>query len=77
MCSSAAPPATAAELCSSPASDRGAAKAKGLSETALQSIVKVFTVHSSPNYVLPWQNKPQRESTGASRAGARVLRGCR
>ncbi len=42
-----------------------AAKAQGLSEAALQSIVKVFTVHSSPNYYMPWQNKPQRESTGA------------
>ena len=51
MCSTAAPPA---------------AKARGLSEAALQSIVKVFTVHSSPNYFMPWQNKPQRESTGAS-----------
>ena len=31
----------------------------------LQSIVKVFTVHSSPNYFMPWQNKPQRESSGS------------
>ena len=26
---------------------------------------QVFTVHSSPNYFMPWQNKPQRESTGS------------
>ena len=31
----------------------------------LQSIVKVFTVHSSPNYFMPWQNKPQRETSGS------------
>lgn len=30
----------------------------------LDSIVKVFTVHSRPNYFLPWQNHPKRESTG-------------
>jgi hypothetical protein len=41
--------------------------AQVLSEASLQSIVKVFTVHSSPNYYMPWQNKPQRESTGARR----------
>ncbi|MCO5548496.1 hypothetical protein L7F22_001956 [Adiantum nelumboides] len=32
---------------------------------ALDSVVKVFTVSSSPNYFLPWQNKPQREITGS------------
>jgi hypothetical protein len=31
----------------------------------LDSVVKVFTVSSSPNYFLPWQNKPQREITGS------------
>ncbi|KAL6765377.1 trypsin family [Haematococcus lacustris] len=30
----------------------------------LDSIVKVFTVHSRPNHFLPWQNHPKRESTG-------------
>ena len=25
----------------------------------------MFTVHSSPNYFMPWQNKPQRESSGS------------
>ncbi|WOL15610.1 protease Do-like 10, mitochondrial [Canna indica] len=34
-------------------------------ELALDSVVKVFTVSSSPNYFLPWQNKAQRESTGS------------
>ena len=33
--------------------------------SALDSVVKVFTVASSPNYWLPWQNKPQREMTGS------------
>jgi S1-C subfamily serine protease len=30
----------------------------------LDSIVKVYTVHSRPNYFLPWQNHPKRESSG-------------
>jgi hypothetical protein len=47
--------------------------AQVLSEASLQSIVKVFTVHSSPNYYMPWQNKPQRESTGAKRAAGVLL----
>lgn len=34
-------------------------------ELALDSVVKIFTVSSSPNYALPWQNKSQRESTGS------------
>ena len=50
--------------------------AQWLSEASLQSIVKVFTVHSSPNYYMPWQNKPQRESTGAfAAAGSARLQG--
>jgi len=36
-----------------------------LGEAALASIVKVFTVHSAPSHYMPWQNKPQRESTGS------------
>lgn len=34
-------------------------------ELALDSVVKIFTVSSSPSYFLPWQNKSQRESTGS------------
>lgn len=34
-------------------------------ELALDSVVKIFTVSSSPSYFLPWQNKPQRESMGS------------
>ncbi|XP_073118014.1 uncharacterized protein [Elaeis guineensis] len=34
-------------------------------ELALDSVVKVFMVSSSPNYSLPWQNKSQRESMGS------------
>lgn len=34
-------------------------------DRVLDSIVKVFTVHSRPNYFMPWQQKPQRESTGS------------
>lgn len=33
---------------------------------ALSSVAKVFTTHSSPDYMLPWQLKPQRESTGSA-----------
>jgi hypothetical protein len=36
-------------------------------ELALDSVVKVFTVSSSPNYVVPWQNKAQRESMGSGK----------
>lgn len=31
----------------------------------LDAVVKIFTVTSSPNYFLPWQNKPQREVSGS------------
>lgn len=34
-------------------------------ELALDSVVKIFTVSTTPNYSLPWQNKSQRESTGS------------
>ncbi|WRX23812.1 PDZ domain - like 6 [Theobroma cacao] len=34
-------------------------------ELALDSVVKIFTVTSSPNYFLPWQNKSQRETMGS------------
>jgi hypothetical protein len=34
-------------------------------EEILQSIVKVFTVSSSPNFFMPWQNKTQSEKTGS------------
>lgn len=36
-------------------------------ELALDSVVKIFTVSSSPNYFLPWQNKSQRESMGSGK----------
>ncbi|CAH9072988.1 unnamed protein product [Cuscuta epithymum] len=44
-------------------------------ELALDSVVKIFTVSSSPNYFLPWQNKSQRESTGSGFviSGKRIL----
>ncbi|GLI61623.1 hypothetical protein VaNZ11_004041 [Volvox africanus] len=32
--------------------------------SVLDSIIKIYTVHSRPNYTLPWQNQPKRESTG-------------
>ncbi|EXC25314.1 Protease Do-like 10 [Morus notabilis] len=34
-------------------------------EAVLESVVKIFTVSSSPNYFLPWQNKSQRDTTGS------------
>ncbi|GBG79801.1 hypothetical protein CBR_g30063 [Chara braunii] len=34
-------------------------------ELPLDPIVKIFSVSSSPNYFLPWQNKPQRETSGS------------
>lgn len=34
-------------------------------ELALNSVVKIFTVSCSPNYLLPWQNKGQRETMGS------------
>lgn len=44
-------------------------------EVALDSVVKIFTVSSSPNYFLPWQNKSQREHTGSGFviSGKRIL----
>ncbi|GAV81916.1 Trypsin domain-containing protein/PDZ_2 domain-containing protein [Cephalotus follicularis] len=44
-------------------------------ELALDSVVKIFTVSSSPNYFLPWQNKSQRESMGSGFviSGNRIL----
>ena len=49
----------------SSAAAAAAAAAEADDRDLLQSIVKVFTVHSSPNYFMPWQNKPQRESSGS------------
>ncbi|XP_010435521.1 PREDICTED: protease Do-like 10, mitochondrial [Camelina sativa] len=34
-------------------------------DLALDSVVKIFTVSTSPSYFLPWQNKSQRESMGS------------
>ncbi|XP_059665551.1 protease Do-like 10, mitochondrial [Cornus florida] len=44
-------------------------------ELALDSVVKIFTVSSSPNYNLPWQNKSQRETMGSGFVipGKRIL----
>ncbi|KAK9293355.1 hypothetical protein L1049_021347 [Liquidambar formosana] len=44
-------------------------------ELALDSVVKIFTVSSSPNYFLPWQNKSQRETMGSGFVvpGKRIL----
>ncbi|PIN05246.1 Serine protease [Handroanthus impetiginosus] len=44
-------------------------------ELALDSVVKIFTVSSSPSYFLPWQNKSQRESMGSGFviSGRRIL----
>ncbi|KAL3523236.1 hypothetical protein ACH5RR_016070 [Cinchona calisaya] len=44
-------------------------------ELALDSVVKIFTVSSSPNYFLPWQNKSQRETMGSGFVitGRRIL----
>ncbi|KAK3002550.1 hypothetical protein RJ639_021411, partial [Escallonia herrerae] len=44
-------------------------------ELALDSVVKIFTVSSSPSYFLPWQNKSQRESMGSGFVipGKRIL----
>jgi len=46
-------------------STAAAASAAENPEAYLQSVVKVFTVSSSPNYFMPWQNKPQSEKTGS------------
>ncbi|KAH7569773.1 hypothetical protein JRO89_XS06G0264700 [Xanthoceras sorbifolium] len=42
---------------------------------ALDSVVKIFTVSSSPNYFMPWQKKSQRETTGSGFAipGKKIL----
>lgn len=45
-------------------------------ELALDSVVKVFTVFSSPNYFLPWQNKAQGESMGSGKQPILAIR-CR
>ncbi|KAI6698383.1 hypothetical protein NL676_018502 [Syzygium grande] len=34
-------------------------------ETVLDSVVKIFTVVSSPNYLMPWQNKPPSDTWGS------------
>eukprot|EP00873_Tetraselmis_striata_P009409 jgi/Tetstr1/429673/TSEL_019570.t1 len=37
----------------------------GFDASLLDSVVKVFTVHSAPNCYMPWQMKAQRESSGS------------
>ncbi|XP_009420477.2 protease Do-like 10, mitochondrial [Musa acuminata AAA Group] len=59
-----ASPYTVSEVDEEPASHR-CTDAYAAIELALDSVVKVFTVSSSPNYFLPWQNKAQRESMGS------------
>lgn len=43
----------------------------------LDAVVKIFTVTSSPNYFLPWQNKPQREVSGSGGLHSFPLIACR
>ncbi|KAG2307298.1 hypothetical protein Bca52824_027046 [Brassica carinata] len=40
-------------------------KATKAVDLAMDSVVKIFTVSTSPSYFLPWQNKSQRESMGS------------
>lgn len=42
-------------------------------EQQLEAVLKVYSVVSSPSYTLPWQNKPQKETSGS----AFVLKGRR
>jgi len=52
----------------SPPVERGRAQDPYLAtEIALDAVVKIFAVSSSPNYFLPWQNKAQREATGSGK----------
>ncbi|KAL3838492.1 hypothetical protein ACJIZ3_023083 [Penstemon smallii] len=53
----------------------GGGEAYAAIELALDSVVKIFTVASSPSYFLPWQNKSQRESMGSGFviSGRRIL----
>jgi S1-C subfamily serine protease len=41
----------------------------------LSSVLQVYTHSSSPNYLLPWQNKPTKESAGSGFviSGRRIL----
>ncbi|KAK9292197.1 hypothetical protein L1049_020159 [Liquidambar formosana] len=56
-------------------STTAATDANSAFELALDSVVKIFTVSSSPSYSLPWQNGFQRESTGSGFVipGKRIL----
>lgn len=45
--------------------DSSMSEAYSAIELALDSVVKIFTVSSSPSYFLPWQNKSQRETMGS------------
>lgn len=44
-------------------------------ERTYRSVVKIFATSSTPNYQMPWANKPHRESTGSGFAivGRRLL----
>ncbi|KAK9292357.1 hypothetical protein L1049_020323 [Liquidambar formosana] len=56
-------------------STTAATDANSAIELALDSVVKIFTVSSSPSYSLPWQNGFPRESTGSGFVipGKRIL----
>ncbi|CAA3019591.1 protease Do-like 10, mitochondrial [Olea europaea subsp. europaea] len=55
--------------------DSSMSEAYSAIELALDSVVKIFTVSSSPSYFLPWQNKSQRETMGSGFviSGRRIL----
>ena len=57
-----------------PQGSRGSA-APACRRRRYNSVVKIFTTSSSPNYQMPWSNKPHRESTGSgfAIAGRRLL----
>ncbi|CAF2271208.1 hypothetical protein HID58_014799 [Brassica napus] len=44
---------------------KGSAAYSSAVDLAMDSVVKIFTVSTSPSYFLPWQNKSQRESMGS------------
>lgn len=47
------------------AATAGSAAYSSAVDLAMDSVVKIFTVSTSPSYFLPWQNKSQRESMGS------------
>ncbi|PSC74876.1 Protease Do-like 9 [Micractinium conductrix] len=55
--------------------DGGAPNSRHASDQLMEAVVKVFTVHSEPNFSLPWQRKRQYSSSGSgfAIAGRRLL----